>query len=598
MVILFDLDGTLTDPFEGITRCVQYALSHFGIQEPDLRRLAPYIGPPLKGSFMQRHGLSDEQAEEALRQYRVRFSDVGMFENRVYEGIPRALAALREAGHRLGVATSKPTVFSAKILEHFGLASYFDAVVGSELDGRRVEKAEVIAEAMDRLGATPEETWMVGDRYFDMQGAHQCGVRALGVTWGYAEGDELAGETTVDTVEQLAAFFTRPFGLQPADLLLPRGDLSRWAVVACDQFTSQPEYWQEVEKTVGEAPSALRVTLPEVYLTEDPAPRIAAVNETMKKYLTGDVFRSVPGGMVYVERQTSDGVRRGLLGIIDLDEYEYLPGSHSLIRATEQTVVERIPPRVTIRRDAPLELPHVLLLADDPDDTLIGPLTARAGEFETLYDFDLMMGGGHITGRLPDKKAMAGVQKAIDSLLAGQADPLLFAVGDGNHSLASAKECRRQDPTPRNRYALVEVVNLQDPAIRFEPIYRVVFQADVDDLLAALPLGEGQPVTVVTAGGERQVTLRPSSKLPVGTVQAFLDGYIAAHPGVTVDYIHGEEALRTLAARPGAVGFLFQGMGKEDLFPAIRADGSLPRKTFSMGHAEDKRYYVEARLIK
>ena len=598
MVILFDLDGTLTDPFEGITRCVQYALAHFGIEEPDLRRLAPYIGPPLKESFMQRHGLTVPQAEEALRQYRVRFSDLGMFENRVYQGIPQALETLRKAGHRLGVATSKPTVYSVKILEHFGLASYFDVIVGSELDGRRVDKAEVIAEAMARLNAVPEETWMVGDRCYDMEGARRCGVRALGVAWGYAEGEELAEETVVETVEQMTEFFARPFGLQPADLLLPRGDLARWAVVACDQFTSQPEYWRQVEQTVGEAPSALRVTLPEAYLTEDPAPRIAAVNETMKEYLAADLFRSVPGGMTYIERQTSDGVRRGLLGIIHLDEYDYLPGSHSLIRATEQTVVERIPPRVTIRRDAPLELPHVLLLAEDPEDTLIGPLTARAAEFELLYDFDLMMGGGHITGRLPDRKAMAGVQRAIHSLLAGQTDPLLFAVGDGNHSLAAAKECRRQDPTPRNRYALVEVVNLQDPAIRFEPIYRVVFHADPEDLLAALPKGEGQPVTVVTEKGERQVTLPPTSKLPVGTVQNFLDGYIAAHPGVTVDYIHGEETLRTLAARPGAVGFLFEGMGKEELFPAIRADGSLPRKTFSMGHAEDKRYYLEARKIR
>ena len=206
MVILFDLDGTLTDPFEGITKSVQYALHHFGIEEADLHALAPYIGPPLKESFMVRHGLTDEQATEALATYRVRFSDVGMFENRVYDGIPDLLESLRAAGHRLAVATSKPTVFSVKILEHFGLAPYFEEIVGSELDGRRVEKADVIAEAMARLGVTPADCCMVGDRRFDIEGAHQNGIPAIGVTYGYAEGDELetaGAEIIVHSVEEL-----------------------------------------------------------------------------------------------------------------------------------------------------------------------------------------------------------------------------------------------------------------------------------------------------------------------------------------------------------------------------------------------------------
>lgn len=207
MVVFFDLDGTLTDPFEGITRSVQFALAHFGIEVTDRTELAPYIGPPLKESFIERHGLSAEQAEEALRQYRVRFSDVGMFENRVYDGVETMLRALCERGVRLAVATSKPTVFSVKILEHFGLAKYFEEIVGSELNGHRVEKAEVIAEAMSRLGVTADEVWMVGDRCFDIDGAHEHGIRAVGVRYGYAEGDELsAAEKIVDTVAELQAF--------------------------------------------------------------------------------------------------------------------------------------------------------------------------------------------------------------------------------------------------------------------------------------------------------------------------------------------------------------------------------------------------------
>ncbi len=207
MVVFFDLDGTLTDPFEGITRSVQFALAHCGITVADRAELAPYIGPPLKESFIERHGLSAAQADEALRQYRVRFSDVGMFENRVYDGVEGMLSALRERGVRLAVATSKPTVFSVKILEHFGLSKYFEEVVGSELNGRRVEKAEVIAEVMARLRVTPDEVWMVGDRCFDVEGAHKNGVRAVGVRYGYAEEDELnTAEKIVDTVAELQAF--------------------------------------------------------------------------------------------------------------------------------------------------------------------------------------------------------------------------------------------------------------------------------------------------------------------------------------------------------------------------------------------------------
>ncbi len=394
------------------------------------------------------------------------------------------------------------------------------------------------------------------------------------------------------------------FGLKPARLLLPTVDLPRWSVIACDQYTSEPDYWQRAEAIVGDAPSTLRITLPEIYLNDRPEQRIAAINATMTRYLDEGVFRVCPDSLMYIERETSAGLRRGLLGVIDLEEYDYRSGSHTLIRATEQTVVERIPPRVAIRRDAPLELPHVLLLTDDPARTVIEPLAAQKARFAPAYDFDLMLGGGHIAGWQVDAAAAQQVDAALRALVTGQDDPLLFAVGDGNHSLATAKECYRLSGNPLARYALVEVVNIHDPSIQFEPIYRVLFSADAADVTAALRAAsggnaaDGQAVTIVSAAGEETLSLRPTSKLPVGTLQAFLDDYLAAHPGVRIDYIHGADTLRTLARQEGAVGFLFEGMGKSDLFPAIRADGSLPRKTFSMGHAADKRYYLEARAIR
>lgn len=394
------------------------------------------------------------------------------------------------------------------------------------------------------------------------------------------------------------------FGLKPTELLLPTGDLSRWAVIACDQYTSEPAYWDEVEALVGDAPSTLRVTLPEIFLEDEPARRIAAINATMEQYLASDVLRRSPDSMMYIERETSAGVRRGLLGVVDLTQYDYRTGSRALIRATEQTVVERIPPRVAIRKDAAIELPHVLLLMDDPDGTVIEPLAEGAKVNAPVYDFDLMMGGGHIAGWQVDAAAQEQVDAALRALTAGQDDPLLFAVGDGNHSLATAKECYNLSQNPLARYALVEVVNIHDESIQFEPIYRVLFGADVADVTAALreALGgdaeNGQAVTVVTAAGETTLSLTPTAKLPVGTLQAFLDEYLAAHPGVKIDYIHGEDTLRTLARQENAVGFLFEGMQKSELFPAIRADGSLPRKTFSMGHAADKRYYLEGRAIR
>ena len=391
----------------------------------------------------------------------------------------------------------------------------------------------------------------------------------------------------------------------PADVLLPRGGFETWAVIACDQFTSQPAYWRQAEALVGQADSTLRLTLPEIYLEQgDRLARINDVNRTMQEYCDRGVLTEYPNAMVLVERTTPSGVRRGIVGAVDLAAYDYRKGSRALIRATEETVLSRIPPRVQIRRDAPLELPHVLLLMDDPADSVLQAACAGR-EDRPLYDCDLMLGGGHVTGRLLTPAGRQAVQAALQNLLAGQADPLLFVVGDGNHSLATAKECAALTDDPAAKRALVEVVNLHDPAIQFEPIYRVLFGVDPAAALAEIGAALGRSddpaahrFTCVYAGGETTLTVPAAAKLPVATLQPVLDAYLARHPDVKIDYIHGQNALRELAARPDALGFLFAGMRKQDLFDAVRQDGSLPRKTFSMGHAEEKRYYMEARRIR
>ena len=418
-------------------------------------------------------------------------------------------------------------------------------------------------------------------------------------------------------------------GFYPADILLPKdADMTKWAVVACDQFTSQPEYWERVEKTVGDAPSTLRVILPEANLNApDVDEHIAAINAAMKKYLADGVFTTLADSLVYIERSQSDGrIRHGLIGMVDLDQYDFTPGSGALIRATEGTVLERIPPRVRVRKDASIELPHVMLLIDDPDKTVIEPLTAAADRMEKLYDFDLMENGGHLNGW---KLSAAQIDAVADSLTGLCADeamakkygvsgvaPLLFAVGDGNHSLATAKACYEEAKkvTPESewatlpsRYALVEVVNNHDDALQFEPIHRVVFGVDPVKVMEAFQAeypsahegqGEGHCIAYTYEGKSGYITVPdPKVQLAVGTLQNFLDKYLKANGG-EVDYIHGDEVTDELGAKPGNIGFKLPAMGKEQLFKTVLADGVLPRKTFSMGHAQDKRYYVEARKIK
>ena len=396
----------------------------------------------------------------------------------------------------------------------------------------------------------------------------------------------------------------KPFTLQPADILLPKTGFEQWSVVACDQFTSQPEYWEQVEEFVGDVPSTLRITLPEAYLEDNKEARIAAVNQTMEDYVANGVFEKHEKAMILVHRTTVSGTRKGLVGIIDLAEYDYRKGSHALIRATEETVLERIPPRVQIRKDASLELPHVLLMMDDPKGTVIGCAEERIDSLETAYDFELMQKGGHLTGYFIPEDLQQKVQAALADLLAGQEDPMMFVVGDGNHSLATAKECAALNNSPAARYALVEVVNIHDPSIQFEPIYRVLFNVNKDHLLAYLQEkvgaadGEGHPYTIVDKAGESTLWLQKTAELPVGTLQPVLDAYLKENPNVKIDYIHGDDTVRTLCKQENTLGFIFEGMTKEQLFPAVSADGSLPRKTFSMGHAEEKRYYTEARKIK
>lgn len=400
----------------------------------------------------------------------------------------------------------------------------------------------------------------------------------------------------------------------PAHILLPQvADMTKWSVVACDQYTSQPDYWERVEAFVGDAPSALHLMLPEIYLeAEDVDTRIADIRTAMESYLQSGVLTACGQAYIYVERTLDNGrTRRGLVGAVDLEAYDYNAGSTSPVRATEGTILSRIPPRVRVRSGAKLEMPHIMLLIDDPADCVIGPVAGQAQSFKQAYDFDLMEQGGHLSGWFVTGDASSQVMKRLDSLV-GQS-PLAFAVGDGNHSLATAKACYEQLKTELGaqaaqshpaRWALCEVVNLHDASLQFEPIHRAVFDVDAAALLHALQTGlglaegqtGGQTVTVVTADGETAYAItKPCAKLAVGSVQKVLDGYLEANGG-RVDYIHGADTVRNLA-KNGAVGLLLPAMDKSELFPSVLSDGALPRKTFSMGEANEKRFYLETRRI-
>jgi len=410
------------------------------------------------------------------------------------------------------------------------------------------------------------------------------------------------------------------------NILLPKNtDMTKWSVVACDQYTSEPEYWNSVREIVGSNPSTLNLTLPEIYLEEsDVEERIKKINQNMEELVNMNFFNEYSDSMIYLERTQEDGkVREGLMGIVDLEDYSYEKGSQTLIRATEKTVIERIPPRVKVRENALLELPHIMILIDDEKKNIIESLKNKVTESDIVYDFDLMKNGGHIKGYLLNNETMDEVDERLECLADkdyfenkyGVKDKgiLLFAMGDGNHSLATAKACYEnlkkeigeKALSSKSRYALVELVNLHSDALEFEAINRVIFNTDKDKLLNSLKEyytinkeGNGQEFRVVTDSiDEAWYIENPKSNIAVGSIQMFLDDYLKDNVG-KIDYIHGEDVTKSLASKDNNVGFIFDAMAKEDLFKTVILDGALPRKTFSMGHANDKRYYLEARKIK
>jgi len=439
-------------------------------------------------------------------------------------------------------------------------------------------------------------------------------------------------------------------GLKVPKILLPRPgtDMRRWAVIACDQYTSEPEYWQRVRELAADAPSTLELIFPEVYLEDEGEDqRIAAINAAMRRRLADGTLVEQPEGFVLLDRRTGEvPSRKGLIVALDLERYDYSVGSESLIRATEGTILDRLPPRIKVRREAAIELPHIMVLIDDPQQTVIEPLFE--GEREPLYDFELMEDGGHLKGwRVADEASLRQVGAALEKLAEPQdfatrygveeQPVVLFAMGDGNHSFATAKaiwEQLKQEAADKAaimahpaRWALVELVNLHDPGLEFEPIHRVLFGLDYDDLLKhaeAFYASRGECFRVVecgsaervaqaeveqraghhaipfVAGGRSGVFVVENScrHLVVATLQEFLDAYRAQQKSIRIDYIHGDAAVGSLGGQPGNAGFFLPALSKHDLFKTIILDGALPRKTFSMGEADEKRFYLECRKIK
>lgn len=432
-------------------------------------------------------------------------------------------------------------------------------------------------------------------------------------------------------------------GVGVPEILLPKSgvNLHKWAVIACDQFTSEPEYWHQVRALVGQAPSTLHLVFPEIDL-EEPGKeqRILKIQHAMQRYLDEGLLKRRKG-MMYVRRQVGNRVRQGLVLCLDLERYDYTQGSSNLIRATEGTIVERLPPRMAIREGAALELPHILVLIDDPERTVIEPVGAGLRGRRPLYDFELMLESGQLTGFGLE----AGAEEAVVSALRALARPeafrrrynletdapvLLFAMGDGNHSLATAKavwekikpQVGMQHPA---RYALVEVENVHDEGLEFEPIHRVLFdlKSDLSESLRARfganvkldgvgsmeamigavdsALGGAQVIGLVEGQGDPKYSMievaHPASNLPVGTLQGFLDGFMREGGASRIDYVHGAEVVERLGSQPGNAGFYLPKMGKSSLFRTVILDGALPRKTFSMGQAREKRFYMEARKI-
>ncbi len=438
-------------------------------------------------------------------------------------------------------------------------------------------------------------------------------------------------------------------GLRVPTVLLPKPgiDLSKWAVIACDQYTSDPGYWERVRDQVGLDPSTLNLIFPEVYLeAEGTEARIAAINGAMDGYLADGTLQAQPPGFILVDRKTAEAPsRKGLIVALDLESYDYTEGSTSLTRATEGTILDRLPPRIRVREKAPIELPHIMVLIDDPGRTVIEPLFEKQNEL--AYDVPLMLGGGHIKGyRVNDQASINQVAAALETLADPQAFArkydvtdkavVLYAMGDGNHSFATAKaiwEKLKKEAADRAaimdhpaRWALVELVNVHDPGLEFEAIHRVLFDVDAADLVrsaeafyaaqgsrfsfcqyadraaldAALekPAADSHRIACISSAGFGLLSIEgPAHHLVVATLQAFLDQYLQQAPGARIDYIHGEEAVTAFGSQAGNSGFYLPSISKHDLFKTIILDGALPRKTFSMGEADEKRFYMECRQI-
>ncbi len=433
------------------------------------------------------------------------------------------------------------------------------------------------------------------------------------------------------------AFLSVGLAIPSVMLPSPGADYTRWAVVACDQYTSEPQYWERVDRFVGRAPSTLRLILPECYLgADDQARREERILASMEELLERGALTERAPALVLVKRSTPRAQARwGIVASIDLERYDYSPGAKSLVRASEGTIVERLPPRMSVRRRAPIELPHIMVLYDDPGQTVAQPLIEAAESLPSLYDFDLMMGGGHLSGYEVSSGDLLERTAAALTRLADPArfrerhgagsDVLLFAVGDGNHSLAAAravweetKRSARASALHPARFALVELTNLHDPGLIFEPIHRVVFGAG-GELREALGASSrfrvggaldfaalAREVRDPGAQGRFGVVGADSCRLAqangpgltVGTLQSFLDEFLSGHPRARIDYIHGEEVVERICRAGDSVGFLLPPIDKGEIFRAVVRDGVLPRKTFSMGEANEKRFYVEARRIR
>jgi len=430
-------------------------------------------------------------------------------------------------------------------------------------------------------------------------------------------------------------------GVKVPEILLPKKNINptKWAVIACDQFTSQPEYWEDVANLVGDCPSTLHMILPEVWLhADDVTERIAKGQATMREYLQSDLF-DTKNGFILVERTNSGKVQTGLMVALDLETYDFNKGSQTLIRATEGTILDRLPPRMQVRRGAPLEMPHIMVLYDDQANVVLKDVQQIKNALEVCYDFDLMQGSGHLKGYLvEDERLIESITSHLTELIkpvyytqrygnVRPDHPLLFAMGDGNHSLATAKAVWEElKPSVGMdhpaRYALVELVNLHDPALQFEGIHRVLFNVDKNFLASMLEHWQGhvsivpvqtlaalarrvngadkdqQVFGIININGYQLVELEGlAQNLAVGNLQAYLDEYLRNHPETKIDYVHGDDVVESLGQKFGNTGFYLPAIAKNSFFKTVIVDGALPRKTFSMGHAKDKRFYMECRKI-